>query len=115
MSEWVEIVWNAASIDEARGVCRYLVQERWVATANIVPWVESIYLRDGLLETSQESQVILKTERHFFEQIYQVICDNTSYEVPEVVMLPICEGGEEFLSLLRLGPEQHSYANDEES
>ncbi len=45
MPEFIEIHWTSGSIDEARKVARYLVQERYVACAQITPWVESIFKR----------------------------------------------------------------------
>ena len=38
MPEFIEIHWTSGSIDEARKVARYLVQERYVACAQISPW-----------------------------------------------------------------------------
>lgn len=98
MSDFIQICWNSGTIDEARGVCRFLVQEGWVASANIVPWIEAIYLRDGLVETVQESRVVLKTRRSLFDRIHQVILDNTSYEVPEVTISSIEGGDPDFLT-----------------
>lgn len=97
MQEFCEIHWTTDSLDEARKVARYLVQERLVACAQITPWIESVYMWDNQLETAQESRIILKTRVNLFERIKQVILDNTSYEVPEVTMLPIAAGHQEYL------------------
>lgn len=91
MSDFIEIHWSASSIDEARVVCRYLVQERLVACAQIVPWIESIYQWNNQLETSQESKVVLRTKKAFFQKIQEVIIKNSSYEVPEVTSFEIQE------------------------
>lgn len=69
MAEFIEINWTSGSIDEARKVSRYLVQERLVACAQIIPWIESIYMWNNQLETTQESKVTLKTKRIFFDEI----------------------------------------------
>lgn len=98
MSEIIEIHWTSGSIDEARRVCRYLVQDRLVACAQIIPWVESIYMWNNQLETGQESKVILKTSKDRFERIKEIILQNSSYEVPEIVFFSIKGGGEEYLS-----------------
>ena len=92
MTEFIEIQWTSGSIDEARKVCRYLVQERLVACAQITPWIESVYMWNNLLETTQESKIILKTRLSHFETIKQVILDNSKYEVPEITYSTI-EGG----------------------
>lgn len=101
MSDYIEIHWTSGSLDEARRVCRYLVQNRKVACAQIVPWIESIYMWDNQLETSQESKVVMKTRRDRFEEVKQVILDNAKYEVPEILMFDIAGGNEEYLEWLQ--------------
>ncbi len=101
MSEFVEIHWTTGSIEEGRKVCRYLVQNRLVACAQIVPWVESIYMWDNQLETTQESKVFMKTRRDRVEQIMQTIKDNTTYEVPEILVFDIKDGNADYLNWLK--------------
>lgn len=93
----IEIHWSAGSLDEARRVCRFLVQERFIACAQIVPWIESIYLWNEQLETAQESRVVLKTRLENFEQIKQIILKNSSYELPEITYIEIAGGNSEYL------------------
>lgn len=93
----IEIHWTSGSIDEARIVCRYLVQERLVACAQIVPWIESIYMWDNQLETTQETKIVLKTQKEKFELIKDVICKNAKYEVPEITFISIEGGNEAYL------------------
>ncbi len=100
MSEYIEIHWTAGSLDEARKVSRYLVQERLVACAQIIPWIESIYRWNGQLETSQESKIVLKTRRDQYDTIRKAIEENCSYEVPEITFRTIDGGNEAYLSWL---------------
>lgn len=92
MSEAIEIHWTAASLDEARRICRFLVQERHVACAQIIPWLESIYMWDNQLETAQESKIVMKTSKEKFDVVKEAIESNSSYEVPEITWRSI-EGG----------------------
>jgi len=100
MAENIEIHWTAGSLDEARKVCRYLAQERLVACAQIVPWVESIYMWNNQLETTQESKIILKTRLDLYEQVKEVIEKNCSYEVPEITYTQIDGGNKCYLDWL---------------
>ena len=95
--ELIEIHWTSGSIDEARKICRYLVQERLVACAQIVPWIESVYMWNNQLETTQESKVTLKSRKEHWEMIKKVILDNHSYDVPEITWFPIAGGNEAYL------------------
>jgi periplasmic divalent cation tolerance protein len=101
MSEFIEIHWTSGSIDEARKIARYLIQEKLVACAQIVPWIESIYLWNGQLETSQESKITLKTKKELYDQIKKVIKENCAYEIPEITYQCIDGGNEEYLSWLQ--------------
>lgn len=92
MSSYIAVEWTCGSIDEARRVCRRLVQERLVACAQIVPWIESLFSWNGELETAQESRVVLKTRLDLFERVKQVILDECQYELPEILYRSI-EGG----------------------
>lgn len=101
MSEFIEIYWTSGSIDEARKVARFLVQERYVACAQITPWIESIYLWKGQLETTQESKIILKTRKDLFEEIKKIIIENSTYQLPEIVYHYIDGGSIEYLDWIR--------------
>lgn len=94
--ELVEIHFSASSIEEARRVCRFLVQEKLVACGQIIPWMESVYLWNDTLDTSQESLVLLKTRRIHFETISKILKENSKYEVPEIIMVPILDAEPEY-------------------
>lgn len=101
MAEFIEIYWTSGSIDEARKVSRYLVQERYVACAQIVPWIESIYMWNNQLETTQESKVTLKTVATRFEEIKKIIIENSKYQIPEVTFSKIDGGSDEYLKWIQ--------------
>ena len=98
MNEIIEIQWTTGSIDEARKVCRFLVQERLVASAQIVPWVESISLLNNQVETIQETKAILKTKKSHYEKIQDVIKKNCKYEIPEITSTDIVRANPEYLA-----------------
>lgn len=109
--ELIEIHWTSGSLDEARRISRYLVQERYVACAQIIPWVESIYMWDNKLETAQESKIILKTRIENYEKIKIVIEQNCKYEVPEITWVKIDGGNKDYMDWLQASTflEAHSH------
>lgn len=101
MSNFIEVHWTSSSLEEARKVARYLVQERLVACAQIFPWVESIYIWNNQLETTQESKIVLKTCLENYEKIKEIIKQNCKYEVPEIIYLTIDGSNKEYSDWLQ--------------
>jgi periplasmic divalent cation tolerance protein len=81
-TQFIEITWTSGSLDEARKIARRLVEEKLVACAQITPWIESIYVWNDQLETSQESKVVFKTTLDQYELVAKTIQEHCSYEVP---------------------------------
>ena len=103
MSKFIEIHWTSGSIDEARKISRYLVQEKLVACAQIIPWIESIYIWNGQLETTQESKIMMKSRLEHFDAIEKVIIEHCKYEVPEIIYHIIDGGHELYLEWVEAG------------
>ncbi len=99
--ELIHIHWTCGSLEEARKVARILVNERLVACANIIPWIESVFLWNDQLDTQQESKVIFKTLASKFEAVKRIILENTKYEVPEIIQTPISGGNHAYLDWVR--------------
>jgi periplasmic divalent cation tolerance protein len=100
MTEFIDIHWTSPSIDEARRVARQLVKERLVASAHITPWIESIYMLDNCLETTQESKITFKARATDYDQIVNIIKSNSSYQVPEILYTVIDGGNQEYIDWL---------------
>ncbi|MBA3958420.1 MAG: divalent-cation tolerance protein CutA [Parachlamydiaceae bacterium] len=101
MSEFIEIHWTSGSLDEARKVSRYLVQERLVACAQIIPWLESVYMWNNQLETAQESKIVLKAPKENYDLIREVIEKNCSYQVPEITYFVIDGGNRSYMNWMQ--------------
>lgn len=100
MSGFIEVHWTSGSLDEARKVARYLVQERIVACAQIIPWIEAVYMWNNKLETTQESKIVLKTRAENYDSVRDVIEKNCKYEIPEITWRSIEGGNVEYLQWL---------------
>ena len=100
MSQFIEIHRTCGNLDEARKVSRYLVQERMVACAQIIPWIESIFMWNNQEDTVQETKICLKTRHGHYEKIKKIILENCAYEVPEITYSYIDGGNEEYMRWL---------------
>jgi periplasmic divalent cation tolerance protein len=83
---------TAGSKEEAEGIARALVEERIVACANLIPGVTSVYTWEG--KTCKEEEVLIeaKTLRSRLDALLGRVKELHSYDVPEIVAMPI-EGG----------------------
>lgn len=100
MSETVTLV-TCGSRREARGVARALVRERLAACVNVVPGVTSVYAWKGRVEESGEVLLVIKSRRVLAKRLAARVRELHSYDVPEVVTLPIVAGDRDYLRWVR--------------
>jgi periplasmic divalent cation tolerance protein len=67
----------------------------------VVPRVHSFFRWQGKVETGDESLLVIKSSRELFAAVVSAIESVHSYEVPEVIALPIIDGSANYLSWLR--------------
>lgn len=92
---------TCSSAKEARRIARDLVEGRLAACVNIVTApIESVYRWKGKLEMSKEFLLIIKTARGRFAAVERAIRKLHSYEVPEIIALPIASGSRDYLAWL---------------
>lgn len=94
----IYIFWTAANREEAKKISRALIEKELVACASILPDVESIYHWKGKVEEKREVKVILKTLISCYNAIQEYIINHGSYEVPEILEIPIDQGNPRYLS-----------------
>lgn len=95
-SNYGVVLVTAPSRDEAVAIARSLLEAKLVACVNIFP-IHSIYTWKGRLCADDEWQLIIKTDLAKFEALEAKVREIHSYEVPEVVALPIVSGSEPYL------------------
>src|SRR5262245_2484470 len=98
--EHIQVVTTVASADEARRIATALVEEHLAACVQIVGPIESIYHWRGKVETATEWQCWIKTRREVYDAAEAVIRQLHSYDVPEILALPILAGSEAYLKWL---------------
>jgi len=83
---------------EAEKISQTLLAEKLIACANIVSPVASCFLWHGKVDSAEECLVVMKTRKSLFGELSLCIRSLHSYEVPEVLALPIVDGSEAYLS-----------------
>ncbi len=98
MSNHIVIYITTGSISEAKKIGRTLVEEKLVACSNIISPIRSIYSWQGKICDDKEALMVLKTRKTLFKQIVNRVEDLHSYDVPEIIAMPIIEGSSKYLS-----------------
>ncbi|MBI5819920.1 MAG: divalent-cation tolerance protein CutA [Verrucomicrobia bacterium] len=88
---------TAASRREARRIARLLLERRLVACANIIPGVESHYWWEGKIDHAREWLLVMKTRRSRFRAVERAVKQLHSYQVPEIIALPLAAGQADYL------------------
>jgi periplasmic divalent cation tolerance protein len=96
-STYVLILITTANLTEAQKIARALVEQKKAACVNIVPKVNSLFWWKGKIDSAQESLLIVKTEHSLLPEVIKLTKKLHSYEVPEIIALPIIGGNEEYL------------------
>ena len=81
-------------------LARALVDERLVACVNVLPPMQSVYRWESRVEQAEEHQLVMKTTRPRVEALKARLGDIHPYDVPELLVLPIVDGGEPYLRWL---------------
>ncbi|HEY9828529.1 MAG TPA: divalent-cation tolerance protein CutA [Stenomitos sp.] len=88
---------SAASEAEAQAIATTLVQEKLAACVSLMP-ITSIYTWDNQVQQSSEWQLLIKTAQRCFEALEQRVQTLHSYEVPEIIAIPIQSGALPYLN-----------------
>lgn len=91
---------TASTEEEARRIAELLLDQRKAACVNIVPRVDSLFWWQGKLDSAQESLLIIKTKASLLPEIVNLVKGVHSYEVPEIIAMPIIGGNEDYLKWL---------------
>jgi periplasmic divalent cation tolerance protein len=100
MTDYI-VVYVTAPENEAADLAKTLVEERLVACVNIVPGLRSIYWWQGKVEDEAEVLCIMKTRSNLFESLKDRVRELHSYEVAEIIALPILTGNLPYLEWIK--------------
>jgi len=98
MTDKIVVLVTCGSAREACTIARKLVEARLAACGNVVEApVRSIYRWQGRVESSREFLLILKSSRRRFAALEREIRKLHSYDVPEIIALPLITGSSTYL------------------
>ncbi len=91
MTDKIVVFSACASTEEAHQIARKLVDARLAACVTVTP---------GVLEEAEECMLVIKSSRDLFDRLRLELEKAHTYEVPEVVAVPIVAGAPNYLAWL---------------
>ncbi|MCW4008253.1 MAG: divalent-cation tolerance protein CutA [Candidatus Bathyarchaeota archaeon] len=98
--DYVVVVVTAANRQEAEKIAQQLLKEKLIACANIIGPVSSYFHWSGKIENAEEYLMLMKSRRDLFGKLADAVKALHSYEVPEIIALPIVDSSKSYLAWL---------------
>ena len=98
MSEHYVLFITTGLKEEADKISRGLVEDKLAFCVNAIPGIQSTYYWEGKIHVDEEFLLIVKTRKDRYDALETWVKINHSYEVPEIIALPIERGLPAYLS-----------------
>lgn len=100
MTDKVVLLSTCANMAEAEKLATRLVESHLAACVNAVPAIRSFYRWKGKVENDVEVLLVIKTARELVDAVRAEIEKLHTYELPELIALPIVDGAPNYLGWL---------------
>lgn len=101
MPEYIQVVTTTDSRDQARTIAQAVVGSRTAACAQVLGPITSLYWWEGRMEESEEYLLVMKTRADSYQALEETIRANHTYDVPEILALPVQTGGADYMAWIR--------------
>jgi len=95
--EYIIVYCTVPNRKEGKEIAKILVENELAACVNIIDKVESVFSWNGDICEEKEAMLMIKTKKELFTHINHTIQKMHSYNVHEVIAIPIVEADETYL------------------
>lgn len=107
-ADYCLVLCTCPDADTANELAVALVEQRLAACVNVLPGVTSVYGWDGRVEKASEQLLLIKTEAGGLAGLETFIKQRHSYEVPEIIAIPIERGSQDYFDWISAWVGQRS-------
>jgi periplasmic divalent cation tolerance protein len=100
-NDYAVVLVTAKDSAEAQKIANALLEKKLIACANLISGVQSLFWWEGKIDQAQEVLLVLKTKVSQVSEITKNVKALHSYDVPEVIALPIVAGNEDYLKWIK--------------
>jgi len=94
---YVVVLVTAKDKKEAQKISSGLIKAKLAACVNIIDKVDSVFFWAGKIDQAKESLLVIKSRKEKLSQIIKLVKSLHSYEVPEIIAIPIIAGDKLYL------------------
>ena len=98
--QFILVMVTVGSESEGAAIASALVESSFAACVKMFP-VSSTYRWQGQVQQDQEWQLLIKTQTARFEAVESLVRSHHSYEVPEIIAIPVTQGSAPYLSWIQ--------------
>jgi periplasmic divalent cation tolerance protein len=97
MSEYLLVISTVPSEKEGSAIAKTIVEDRLAACVNVTSTIQSFYWWEERISNDKEFILFIKTKASLFPELETRIKALHSYQVPEIIAIPIQTGSREYL------------------
>ncbi|MCU0652518.1 MAG: divalent-cation tolerance protein CutA [Candidatus Omnitrophica bacterium] len=91
------ILVTASSKVEAEKIAKALLKNKCAACVNIITGIKSLFRWQGKIDAAKEILLVIKSKKSKLPKIIKLVKSMHSYEVPEIIALPVIGGEKKYL------------------
>ena len=96
----VVVMVTVSSETEAKTIGQNLLKEKLAACVNTISGMRSLFVWNDEMCDEEEILLLIKSRRDLLSKVIGLVKKLHSYEVPEIIALPIVGGSEDYLKWL---------------
>jgi len=94
---YIVVLITTKNVREANKIARKLLNDKLIACANVVKGIRSLFWWQKKIDAANEVLLVLKAKKSNFKKILKTATLHHSYDVPEIIALPIVDGSRDYL------------------
>ncbi len=100
MTDKIVMLSTCSTAEEGEKLARLLLDARLAACVSVIPRMRSFYHWKDAIESAEECLLLIKSTRDLFPSVRARLEAAHSYEVPELLAIPVVEGSANYMNWL---------------
>lgn len=98
MENYIQVITTVDDKEDAQRLARAIVEKRLAACVQIIGPVSSVYWWEDNIVEEPEHICLIKSRENLYPELEQLIMEEHSYEIPEILVVPVLKGSDGYFS-----------------